>query len=46
MREPFPRTGVLDADARRFLRRTGVAVVLVEAVVLAAVWLFQHYFGR
>jgi hypothetical protein len=37
---------VLDDEARRFLRRTGVAVIVVEVMVLTAVWLFQAYFGR
>jgi hypothetical protein len=37
---------VLDDEARRFLRRTGVAVILFEVIVLAGVWLFQWYFGR
>jgi len=37
---------ILDAEARRFLSRTGVRVILIEVVVLAAVWLFQVYYGR
>jgi len=37
---------IFDAEARRFLSRTGVRVILIEVVVLAAVWLFQAYYGR
>ena len=46
MSDGQPQPGVLDGEARRFLRTTGVAVILVEVVVLAGVWFFQHYFGR
>jgi hypothetical protein len=41
-----PRFLVLDDEARRFLKRTGVRVVAIEVVVLAAIWLFQSWFGR
>jgi hypothetical protein len=37
---------ILDDDARRFLKRTGVVVVALEAAVLAAIWVFQTWFGR
>jgi hypothetical protein len=37
---------VLDEEARRFLRKTGVTVVSIEVVVLLAVWVFQTWFGR
>lgn len=43
---PTGRSTVLDDDARRFLRGTGVRVILIEVVVLAAVWAFQTWFGR
>lgn len=43
--EPTSRSMVLDAEARRFLGRTGVLVLVVEVLVLAGVWLFQRYFG-
>lgn len=45
MTEPTSRSMVLDAEARRFLGRTGVLVLVVEVLVLAGVWLFQRYFG-
>jgi hypothetical protein len=35
---------VLDGEARRFLRRTGVLVVAVEAAVLLGILAFQLYF--
>lgn len=44
--EPTSRYVVLDGEARRFLGRTGVLVLLVEVLVLAGVWFFQSYFGR
>jgi hypothetical protein len=37
---------VLDDEARRFLKTTGVTVVSIEVVVLLAVWAFQAWFGR
>ncbi len=37
---------VLDAEARRFLKGTGVRVILIEVAVVAAVWAFQAWFGR
>lgn len=46
MSESTTPSRVLDTEARRFLRRTGVAVILVEIAVLAGVWFFQQYFGR
>ena len=41
-----PRVVVLDDEARRFLKGTGVRVVLIEVVVVAAIWFFQYWFGR
>jgi len=35
---------VLDGEARRFLRRTGVLVVAIEAAVLLGILIFQRYF--
>ena len=40
------RSVVLDDEARRFLKRTGVLVVAIEVIVLAAVLAFQIWFGR
>jgi hypothetical protein len=37
---------VLDGETRRFLRVTGIRVVAVEVAVLAAIWLFQSWFGN
>jgi hypothetical protein len=37
---------VLNAEALRFLKGTGVRVVLLEVAVLAAIWTFQSWFGR
>jgi hypothetical protein len=37
---------VLTDDAKRFLKRTGVFVIVLEAVVLGAIWMFQYWFGR
>jgi hypothetical protein len=39
-------TIVFTEDAKRFLKRTGVAVIAIEVAVLGAVWLFQAWFGR
>jgi hypothetical protein len=39
-------TIVFTEDAKRFLKRTGVAVIAIEVVVLGAVWFFQAWFGR
>jgi hypothetical protein len=36
---------LLDAEGRAFLARTGLVVLAVEAVVLAAIWLVQQYFS-
>lgn len=42
-----PRSSiVLTDEARRFLKKTGVVVVALEAVVLVAIWLFQTWLGR
>ncbi len=44
--KPDPPVVVLDPEARTFLRRTGVFVIVIEIVVLAAIWWFQRTFGR
>ena len=36
---------VLDAEARGFLRNTGLVVLAIEAAVLVAIWLVQQYFS-
>lgn len=41
-----PQSIVLTAEARRFLKRTGVVVVAIEGAVLFAIWLFQIWLGR
>lgn len=46
MTTPKPSSVILDDEARRFLKRTGVVIIALEAAVLAAVWVFQTWFGR
>jgi hypothetical protein len=46
MNEPTRSSVVLDDDARHFLKRTGVLVLVVEALVLTSIWFFQFWFGR
>jgi hypothetical protein len=46
MTEEAKKTVVLDEEARRFLKTTGVVVVSIEVAVVLAVWLFQAWFGR
>ncbi|MEW5983844.1 MAG: hypothetical protein AB1806_15945 [Acidobacteriota bacterium] len=46
MNDTHPPSGVLDDESRRFLRRTGVAVILIEIIVLAGALWFQLHFGR
>ena len=46
MTTPKTSSVVLDDEARRFLKRTGVVIIVLEAVVLLAIWVFQTWFGR
>ncbi len=46
MTDPQTPTVVLTAEARQFLKRTGVVVIAIEVAVLFAIWLFQIWLGR
>jgi len=46
MTTPKISSVVLDDEARRFLKRTGILIIVLEAVVLSVIWIFQSWFGR
>ncbi len=46
MTDPSRPAVVLDEEARGFLRRTGALVIAIEVAVVAAIWVFQWWFGR